>query len=69
MNQNDTVKLFLKKNKAITQRDATKLGIMRLASRIHDLRKTGNAIESKLITVYSKSQSRYTQVSSYSIKK
>ena len=51
MTQNEKVLDFIKKNGSITQRQAFDLGIMRLASRISELKKAGFDIVSKSIKV------------------
>jgi len=49
--QNNRVKQWLETGKPITQFEAMQnLGIMRLASRINDLRNQGCKIEKKLVT-------------------
>lgn len=49
-NQKNRVLLALEQG-PITQRDATRMGIMRLASRINDLRKDGYLIATEMISV------------------
>lgn len=50
--QNERILTYLDKFGSITQLEAlTELGIMRLASRISDLRRLGYPISSKMITV------------------
>lgn len=50
-NQNARIINFCKIHGSITQRQALRLGIYRLASRIHDLRAAGYLIHSEMITV------------------
>lgn len=47
--QRDRIKSYLWKHRVITQPEATSMGIMRLASRIHELRKLGYKIVTKRI--------------------
>ena len=58
---------YLKSHDSITQRDADKLGIKRLASRICDLKKMNVNIESKLIPV-TNADGSVSHVGSYSLK-
>lgn len=51
MKQTDRILKYIAEHGSITQREAlTELGIMRLASRIHDLRDYGYAVERKMET-------------------
>lgn len=50
MTQCERILKFLDQNGAITQADADALRIKRLASRIHDLRRSGNNIISETIS-------------------
>lgn len=45
--QNDRILAYINKHGSITQRDADKIGVMRLASRICDLRRLGYEIITK----------------------
>ena len=67
MTQNERILAYLKKHGEITQLDAIEfLGVMRLASRVSDLRKKGYPIESKMVSV----RNRYGEscrVKSYSL--
>lgn len=54
MSTNDSQKnrvLLALEQGPITQRDANGMGIMRLASRVNDLRKDGHPIDTEIITV------------------
>lgn len=52
MTQTERILDYLNRNETITQYDAmVELGIMRLASRINDLRRQGHRISSRRITV------------------
>ena len=66
--QNEEVLDYLKKHGTITQLEALReLGIMRLASRISDLRKDGNAISRQMIEVRARN-GRKAHVAQYSLK-
>lgn len=49
-NQKNRVLLALEQG-PLTQRDANRMGVMRLASRINDLRKDGYLIATEMVTV------------------
>lgn len=67
MTQNEEVLEYLKKHKAITQLEALReLGIMRLASRISDLRKEGEPISKRMIEVRARN-GRKAYVAEYSM--
>jgi hypothetical protein len=69
MTQNEEVLEYLKKHKAITQLEALReLGIMRLASRISDLRKEGEPISKRMIEVRARN-GRKAYVAEYSMSK
>lgn len=51
LSQEDKVLRYMKSHKRITQRQALTLGIMRLASRISDLRSDGHVIDREMIKV------------------
>jgi hypothetical protein len=68
MTQNEEVLEYLKKHKSITQLEALReLGIMRLASRISDLRKEGEPIFKRMIEVRARN-GRKAYVAEYSMK-
>lgn len=51
-NQNQRILAFMDKHGGITQFEALKYcGVMRLASRISDMKKRGHAIKSEMVTV------------------
>lgn len=67
MTQNEEVLDYLKRHKTITQLDAFReLGIMRLASRISDLRKEGEPISKRMIEVRARN-GRKAYVAEYSM--
>ena len=49
--QEEKILRFMRANKRITQRQATRLGVMRLASRISDMRSEGHKIDREMIEV------------------
>lgn len=58
MTQCEKILNFLEENGTITQREALRYcGVMRLASRVHDLRKSGYNIISETITVVNRDES------------
>lgn len=65
-NQKTKIIEFCKENGSITQRQALKLGIYRLASRIHDLRESGYLIDREMITVKNRDGST-SRVAKYTI--
>lgn len=65
--QTEELHEYLKSHEGITQLDALRnLGIMRLASRISDLRKQGVGIKKEMITVRAKN-GRKASVARYSL--
>jgi len=65
--QTEELHEYLKSHEGITQLDALRnLGIMRLASRISDLRKRGVGIKKEMITVRAKN-GRKASVARYSL--
>lgn len=67
--QNEDVLEYLKEHGTITQLEALyELGIMRLASRISDLRKNGVPITKKMIAVKAR-KGRVAHVAQYSLDK
>lgn len=67
MTQNEEVLDYLEKHESITQLEALReLGIMRLASRISDLRKAGTPIRKKMIEVRARN-GRKAYVAEYSL--
>ena len=65
--QADDVLAFMQKHGSITHRQAEDyLGCMRLASRIHELRKSGNRIKSETIKVKARN-GRIAHVARYSL--
>lgn len=67
MTQNEELHEYLKKHESITQLEALRnLGIMRLASRISDLRKMGIPINKEMISVIAKN-GRIASVAKYSL--
>lgn len=65
--QTEELHEYLKSHEGITQLDALRnLGIMRLASRISDLRKRGVGIKKEMITVKAKN-GRKASVARYSL--
>lgn len=67
MTQNEEVLEYLKTHKTITQLEALReLGIMRLASRISDLRKSGEPIVRRIIEVRARN-GRKAYVAEYSL--
>lgn len=65
-NQKTKIINFCKLNGSITQRQALKLGIYRLASRIHDLRRAGYLIHTEYVTVKNRDGS-HSRVAKYYI--
>jgi hypothetical protein len=69
MTQNEDVLKYLEKHGTITQLEALReLGIMRLASRISDLKKGGEQISRKMIEVRARN-GRKAYVAQYSLRK
>lgn len=69
LTQNQRILDYLDSHGSITQLEAlSQLGIMRLASRISDLRKRGYMIESKMDTVHNRYGEK-CRVKRYTIKK
>lgn len=68
MTQCETVLNYIEEHGSITARQAYKLGIMRLASRISDLKKAGFDIKSDTVKVKCRDGS-VTYVSRYSMRK
>lgn len=65
--QADDVLAFLQKHGSITHRQAEDyLGCMRLASRIHELRKRGKKIKSELVKVKARN-GRVSHIARYSL--
>lgn len=61
MTQNEAILNYMQKNGSITQMDALiECGCFRLASRISDLKRQGNAIGSRFITVTTRSGEQKT---------
>lgn len=68
-NQCKRIMDYLQKNKSLTQLDAiNKLGILRLASRISELRREGVDIKAERITVFNRWQEKAT-ITQYSLVK
>lgn len=68
MTQNEEVLEYLKTHKTITQLEAFReLGIMRLASRISDLRKSGEPIVRRIVEVRARN-GRKAYVAEYSLR-
>lgn len=68
MNNNQAYRVleYMRRNGSITAREADRrLGVMRLASRVSDLRRKGHNIKSTLIRV--PTRDGYTRVASYSV--
>lgn len=62
MTQNERILAYMQQHGSITQYDAHMyLGVMRLASRINDLRKAGH----KIITVSEQSPNRFGEMTRY----
>lgn len=68
MTQCETVLNYIEEHGSITARQAYKLGIMRLASRISDLKRAGFDIKSDTVKVKCRDGS-VTYVSRYSMRK
>lgn len=64
--QNETILAALEAG-PLTQREATRLGVMRLASRVHELKNEGAAIVSKMIVV--RTRSGTARVAQYTMEK
>lgn len=58
MSQNDEILSMLKKG-PVTALDAAKVGCMRLAARVHDLRMQGHVITTEPVTIRGKQFARY----------
>lgn len=58
MSQNEQI-LQMLQQKPITALDAAKVGCMRLAARVHDLRMQGHVITTEPVTVNGKQFARY----------
>ena len=68
-NQNQRVLMYLLQHGRITQLDALgQLGVMRLASRINDLRASGHTITTEMITVTNR-YGEACRVAEYAIKR
>lgn len=67
MNNNQAYRVleYMRRNGSITAREAYRFGVMRLASRVSDLRRKGYNIKSTLIRV--PTREGYTRVASYSV--
>lgn len=58
MSQNEEILQMLKRG-PVTALDAAKIGCMRLAARVHDLRMQGHVITTEPVTVRGKQFARY----------
>lgn len=68
-NQCKRIMDYLQKNNSITQLEAIeKLGILRLASRMSEIRKNGVEIKTEQVTVYNRHQEK-ARVAKYSLVK
>jgi len=66
MSQNDQILQMLKQG-PITALDAAKIGCMRLAARVHDLRMQGHVITTEPTTVNGKQFARYYLMASNAV--
>lgn len=57
MTQNDKILNYMNKYGKISQRDASEMGISRLASRIHEIKGAGYSIKTERVKVKNRDQS------------
>lgn len=67
MTQVEKITKYMEDHGSITQREAFYLGCQRLASRIHDMKRSGTAIETKMKKVRN-ADGTETYVAEYSLK-